>query len=159
MPAALLFLTLIGQSHMPWTLKIWRGLAGLQAIVILWYYCAWEQYLNLRYTECVLKPKMVALLGTTDFWAYEDQLRQSRSTRNTFDWWATIVLVCAWPICWHLATPMGLSRFIGWTLLSLNTGLFLAAISMQIKAISQRKKWVRDVHRVNLELRAESVNW
>lgn len=69
-------------------MTIWIGLAGLQATGILWYSCAWKQYQNRRLTERVLKPKMIALLGITDFWTYEDQLRQDTSTRNAFDWWS-----------------------------------------------------------------------
>src|SRR5690348_13247728 len=67
-PLAVLFLALMGQSHFSWVSKVWCSLAGLQALTIMWYYCIWEQYVNVHYTECRLKPKLVNLLGNADFW-------------------------------------------------------------------------------------------
>src|SRR5438046_743090 len=87
-PVLGIFLAFVAQAWSTFShLKlVWSCVFVVEAVVVQWYQAGLEQYYNIRYIETTLRPKLVKLLGPSDFWAYETYLKSQRNNGSVV-WW------------------------------------------------------------------------
>lgn len=121
-------------------LRVWLWVLGAELGCIVWYWCVYEQYTNVRYIEIRLRPKVQALLGTEAVWDYEAYKTGDRGREKGMGDVSVCALMCiAFIFLTILWWPGRLSFF--W---ALDLFLLLVVIFLTIRTIMMTNAWSRD---------------
>lgn len=73
---------------------LWGSAAIVQVAVLHWFHCGQEMYINVRYLESTLRPKVRELVGAQDVWGYEEFLARHRGPApKVFETWPVALCV------------------------------------------------------------------
>ena len=120
----------------------WGGTLGIQLALILWTFLVCEQYKIVFYIEKKLWPHIRTLVRTSDFWLYEQQLRERKQLKKWLELqtelWVFIIILAV--VLFRLWTS---HRFVLWDWIGLtaNAVLFGVLVFWAITAAKIRQKW------------------
>jgi len=123
-------------------LMVWGAGLGVQIALVIWTFLVCEQYKTVLYVEKQLRPLVQDLVGTPDFWLYEQKLHGRTPLVRWLElgtevWLLVLILAAVVLRAW---LPPAFTR-LDWIGLVLNSVVFMVLVLMAVSAAKIRHKW------------------
>lgn len=120
---------------------IWSLILGWQLVDFIYAYCFYDSYLIVAYLESELKPKIIKIIKTSNFWEYETFLSKKRGKAQMFFEFSNVFIML-------LIIIIGIYfRFYGWIswdwiglIINIIIWIFIARLTMLAMKI-RKNNW------------------
>lgn len=127
---------------------LWFTSVAVEFTLLMWIENTFLQFQNIAYFEKKLRPLVAELVGSTDFWLYEQFMNKSRKSKS--QWWEYFPAVAASLILGGVAWYRGhiiLQDGLGWAYLPELIGfcanlLVVISVFMKMRALIQTRRGI-----------------